>query len=153
LASRENLPTDVKYLDFEKAFDKVSHKRLMLKLKNCGLSGNVYNFIKDFLSNRSQQVIVNGILSIFTNVSSGIPQGSILGSLLFIIFINDFPSCFTNECKIFADDTKIYSVPGDSLQTDLDNALQWADQWQMTFNSKKNALLCILDVTIIRDNI
>ena len=96
----DGLDTDVIYLDFQKAFDKVPHKRLLLKLKKAGIQGPIYDLIKDFLSNRNHRINVNGSFSSKSSVKSGIPQGSILGPLLFIIFINDLPDSIKNHCRL-----------------------------------------------------
>ena len=133
--------TDILYLDFQKAFDKVPHKQLLLKIKALGISGPIFKFIEDFLKDRKQRVAVEREYSEWTEVKSGIPQGSILGPLLFIIFINDLPDQIKNLCKIFADDTKIYGQPSIDLQSDLDTAVEWSDRWQMTFNPTKCTVL------------
>ena len=125
----KGLDTDILYLDFQKAFDKVPHVRLLTKLKAIGVNGPILNFISDFLSQRKQRVGVGDSFSCWVDVKSGIPQGSLLGPLLFIIFINDLPDTFHNNCKLFADDTKIYGNPGKSLQDDLDSAVKWSDKW------------------------
>ena len=101
---------DCIYLDFKKAFDTVPHKRLLKKLQSFGITGNVLKWIKDFLSGRHQRVVVNGTFSKWKPVLSCIPQGSVLGPVLFIIFINDLPEVVKCYCKIFADDTKLYKA-------------------------------------------
>ena len=94
-----------------KAFDKVPHKRLILKLESYGITGSILLWIKDFLANRIQRVCVEGHFSDWASITSGIPQGSVLGPLLFSIFINDLPDCISDCCvKIFADDTKLYKL-------------------------------------------
>ena len=129
--------TDVIYLDFQKAFDKVPHKRLLLKLHTYGIRGSLYTFVSEFLSNREQRMIINSAYSGWEDVLSGIPQGSILGPLLFTIFINDLPTQLANICKMFADDTKIIGTPGLSLQNDINAAAAWSETWQMKFNANK----------------
>ena len=96
---------DVAYLDFSKAFDLVSHKHLLLKLKNYGINGQIGNWIKAFLENRKQRVVIRGHKSDELDVLSGVPQGSVLGPILFLIFINDLPKCTTCPCCLFADDS------------------------------------------------
>ena len=99
---------DVIYLDFEKTFDKVPHKHLMNKLKAYGIQGNVYTWIQNFLSNRKQRVSVHESYSDWTSVLSGVPQGSVLGPTLFIIYVDDLPGNILSSLGLFADDTKIY---------------------------------------------
>ena len=91
-------------LDFSKAFDKVSHKLLLLKLKFYGITGKIINWIESFLSNRKQQVVCEGSTSEAASVTSGVPQGSVLGPLLFLAFINDLPNSIESTCHLFADD-------------------------------------------------
>ena len=125
---------DLIYLDFQKAFDKVPHKRLMNKLKAYGIQGNVYTWIQNFLSNRKQRVSVHGSYSDWTNVLSGVPQGSVLGPTLFIIYVNDLPGNILSSLGLFADDTKIYCpifLPADidMLQQDLNSLVEWCGTW------------------------
>ena len=101
-------PVDAAFLDFRKAFDCVPHKRLLMKIERLGITGNLLKWITDFLSNRQQRVLINGISSEWTEVSSGVPQGSVLGPLLFILYVNDLPSQVSSFCKLFADDAKLY---------------------------------------------
>ena len=138
----EHKAVDVVYLDFRKAFDTVPHKRLLNKLKAYGIEEPITKWIDNFLSNRKQRVVVNDKFSEWADVISGIPQGSVLGPTLFLIFINDLPDSVKNLVKIFADDTKIYSVINDktdtdSLQKDLDNLAEWSNTWKLGFNAKK----------------
>jgi len=104
--------TDVIYFDFKKAFDSVSNFKLLNKLQAYGIVGNRLVWISDFLSNRSQKVKVNDIISTSIEVASGVPQSSVLGPTLFFIFINDVCDIFNNlrvTCKLYADDIKLYS--------------------------------------------
>ena len=103
-----DIPVDTIFLDFRKAFDSVPHKGLLLKLERLGVSGNVLKWISSFLSNRSQRVVINGQSSEWTDISSGVPQGSVLGPLLFILYVNDLLNEVKSYCKLFADDAKLY---------------------------------------------
>ena len=136
---------DVIYLDFRKAFDTVPHKRLINKLKAYGVNGPILDWIESFLTGRTQRVKVKNSYSDYSSVNSGIPQGSILGPLLFIIFINDLPDVVKSACKIFADDTKIYNSHKKykTLQDDLLNLLKWSEIWQLHFNTSKCGALHI----------
>ena len=98
---------DVIYLDLQKAFDSVPHNRLLLKIESYGISGKFLGWIKSFLSNREQCVVLNGCKSGWQKVLSGVPQGSILGPLLFTIYVNDFPQSISSSVFMFADDTKL----------------------------------------------
>ena len=137
-----NQAFDVIYTDFAKAFDSVAHQRLLVKLQNHGIEGDVLNWISSFLCNREQSVRVNQEYSTWTKVLSGIPQGSVLGPLLFVIFINDMPEEVKfNVCKLFADDCKLYGQVTTSgtntIQKDLNNLETWSKKWQLPFNVKK----------------
>ncbi len=132
---------DVVYLDFAKAFDTVPHLRLIEKLKALGINGRILKWISAFLIRR-QRVIVNGSPSKWTDVESGVPQGSVLGPVLFIIFINDMPNQIDNFISLFADDTKLYgrSTTTDkqsSIQNDLSKLQVWSDTWKLHFNESK----------------
>ena len=133
---------DVLLLDFSKAFDKVPHSRLYYKLQHYGIDGPVLLWVKSFLSCRSQYVVLEGKNSISTKVLSGVPQGTVLAPLLFLLYINDLPSCVNNKVKLYADDVLLYSfIESESdcmaLQEDLDKLTEWADMWLMDFNPKK----------------
>ena len=138
----KGIPTDSIYLDFSKAFDTVPHQRLLIKLEGYGISDHVLNWIRDFLTNRSQQISVNGAKSSSAPVTSGVPQGSVLGPVLFIYYINDLPSVTEGILKIFADDTKAYSTvqsdaDSNKLQQCINDLTNWSEKWQLKFNSKK----------------
>ena len=133
---------DVIYLDFAKAFDKVPHGRLLEKLDKHGIGGRVWDWIKEWLRDRSQRVCVNGYCSDWRPVTSGVPQGSVLGPILFLIFINDLEYGLTNPVFKFADDSKLVakvnnSYDRDLLQRDLEQLKQWSDTWQVPFNTSK----------------
>lgn len=140
LDSNEDI--DIIYLDFRKAFDKVPHKRLLKKLWGYGIRGKVYSWVKEFLSDRSQKVVVNGRQSKTAKVTSGIPQGSVLGPILFLVFINDLPDTIIACMKLFADDAKIFGRvntirQAETVQTSLNNAVDWARIWKMNYHLKK----------------
>ena len=133
---------DCIYLDFAKAFDKVPHYRLIEKLKAYGIKGNILNWIKNFLHNRNQVVIVNNTESEIKPVTSGIPQGSVLGPILFIVYINDLPEVVNSYVRIFADDTKIFKTiqceqDHDILQQDVVKLIDWSNKWKLKFNVEK----------------
>ena len=96
------------YLDFQKAFDKVPHQRLILKLKAHGIGNGVINWIEKWLTHRRQRVIVDGEISNWKSVLSGVPQGSVLGPILFLIYINDLEDDISSKVLKFADDTKVF---------------------------------------------
>lgn len=144
----DGVPIDAAYLDFAKAFDCVPHLRLLKKLEAYGIGGHLKNWIGDFLSDRKQRVKVNGSMSSWKDVTSGVPQGSVLGPVLFVIYINDLPEVVDSLCSMYADDTKVYrpvktSEDNKYLQKDLDNLVDWADKWQMRFNADKCKILQI----------
>jgi hypothetical protein len=135
---------DVVYLDFAKAFDKVPHKRLLRKVRAHGITGEVLRWIESWLTNRKQRVVLNGKFSSWAEVLSGVPQGSVLGPLLFVIFINDIDEVVEKVeiIKKFADDTKIGQrmithQDKQVLQEALDALCGWAKKWGMEFNVAK----------------
>ena len=130
---------DIVYLDFQKAFDKVSHRNLILKLDAMGIRDNVLLWIKNWLCNRMQRVTLNGESSDWANVGSGVPQGSVLGPLFFVLYINDIDKNVKNKLAIYADDTKIWSESQshETLQNDLNSISEWARIWEMKFNVSK----------------
>ena len=138
--------THIIYLDFSKAFDSVPHKRLIMKMRQYGIQSDILQWCKSFLTNRQQKVVVNGQHSQWASVMSGVPQGSVLGPLMFVIFINDLPDVVESCVKLFADDVKLFrrtrtTEDKDKLQTDLDNLEDWADKWKMRFNPQKCQVL------------
>lgn len=137
-----NQQTDAIFLDFAKAFDKVSHQLLLFKLSSLNINPNVLNWIAAFLRNRSQSVFVNECVSNPLPVTSGVPQGSVLGPLLFLIYINDLPLHVSCHIRMFADDCVIYRTitnPSEqqALQHDLNSIQAWCDHWLMTLNPTK----------------
>ena len=142
-------------LDISKDFDKVWHKGLLHKLCSYGVSGEVFDIIKPFLSNCSLKVVLDGQHSSIFRITSGVPRGSILGPILFLIFINDLPDNLLSKVAIFANDTSLYSCLNEksnlSDQTELSNNLEhdissvssWGSKWLVTFNSKNTKLLSI----------
>ena len=144
----EDKAVDIVYLDFQKAFDKVPYKRLLAKIKAHGIDGNVYLWLENWLSNRKQRVVLNGKSSQLLNVTSGVPQGSVLGPVLFLIYINDLDNELCCKISKFADDTKIgnksvTSFQRQQIQNDLDKLMEWAERWQMKFNIEKCKILHI----------
>lgn len=140
--------TDVAYLDFSKAFDKVPHQRLLIKLKQHGIRGRIVKWIESWLSGRQQRVVLNGSKSRWLDVISGVPQGSVLGPVLFIIFINDIDNGIDSNVLKFADDLKIFrkvETTNDHklLQDDLDKIVKWSETWQMKFNFGKCKIMHI----------
>ena len=133
---------EVIYLDFQKAFDQVPHRRLLEKLRFYGIEDPILGWIQDFLANRTQYVAVGNKVSSSANVTSGIPQGSVLGPLLFVIFINDLPDDLNTETFVFADDTKIFhkskNIKEDpEIEQDLKSLEDWSKRWLLKFNPSK----------------
>ena len=131
------------FLDISSAFDKVWHKGLLAKLFQIGIEDNAFNLFQSYLSNRKQVVVVDGVKSDILDVNAGVPQGSRLGPLLFIIFINDIITNLESEITIFADDTTLLATGKDpnlttqQLNRDLVKISDWASRWKVLFNAKK----------------
>ena len=134
---------DIAVLDFSKAFDTVPHKRLLSKLEHCGIDGNIHKWVASFLCGRTQSVMVEGVRSREDTVDSGVPQGTVMGPLLFLIHISDLPSVLdpNTAVRLFADDCLVYrSINGINqrgLQRDLDALVLWGKCWGMRFNASK----------------
>ena len=132
------------FLDISKAFDKVWHDGLLFKLKIYSVEGDLLLLLKNYLKNRKQRVVLNGQTSEWRKINSGLPQGSVLGPLLFLIYINDLPDGITSICKIFADDTYLFSKvqeinrSANELNCDLEKVSNWACQWKMQFDPDPN---------------
>ena len=146
LNNREQI--DSILLDFSKAFDKVCHRKLLIKLNHYGITGNIHTWITDFLHNRTQRVLVRGTFSEPIAVKSGVPQGTVLGPLLFLVYINDMPDTIKSKIALFADDTYLYkSIKSEddiaALQNDIDQLVKWEKLWSMEFNPSKCFLLRI----------
>ena len=140
----KGIPTDVLYLDFSKAFDRVPHSRLLEKLDGHNIRGNVKNWIGNWLSGRRQRVVVNGSQSEWKPVISGVPQGSVLGPMCFIVFIDDLDKAAEEATLIekFADDTKVVQTVSSTEETEtmqgcINKLVEWSDTWGMSFNVEK----------------
>ena len=137
------------FFDISKAFDRVWHKGLLTKLKAAGISGDVLNWITDYLSNRRQRVILPGTESDWIDISAGVPQGSILGPLLFLVYINDIVADVDSSIRLFADDTSLFLIvdhpvtTANLLNSDILRITQWAEQWLVSFNPIKTESLLI----------
>ena len=148
---------DVAYLDFRKAFDLVSHRHLLYKMSKFGITGQVLKWVESFLDQRSERVVIRGTSSEPFAVTSGVPQGSVLGPVLFLIFINDLPLEVISPLSLFADDSKVFSrivsdknkrrhgnqTDNNTLQRDLDTIREWARKWKMEFNVDKCKIMHI----------
>ena len=138
LSLTNNLDFESIYLDSAKAFDKVDHKLLMKKLQLYGIHPKLINWIRSFLTNRMQGVVVNGQISFLALIISGVPQGTVLGPILFLIFINDIAHCLSDSIiGCFADDTRVSKAIGceedvSTLQCDLIKGIQWSDNNNMS---------------------
>ena len=143
-----NPPVDTRaiFLDISKAFDKVWHQGILCKLISYGVEGSLFCLIENYLENRNQRIIRHGQCSSWKNIASGVTHGSVLGPLLFLIYINELPNGIVSICKIFADDTSIFSKVFDKnsseniLNNDLSVISEWAFQWKMQFNPDSNKL-------------
>ena len=157
-ALSHGIPVDVIYLDFEKAFDKVPHRRLLQELHRQGIRGQMLGWITQFLKDRKQRVRINDEYSEYTTVLSGVPQGSVLGPTLFLLYVSQISSLIKNFTSLFADDTKIFSYllrlhenlpeaadvhlhTTTSLQEDLNSITEWSEKFQMSFNLSKCHIL------------
>ena len=128
------------FIEISKAFDKVWHEGLLYKLKSVGISGELYNLLEKYLSDRFQRVVLNGQKSSWRPVLASVPQGSILGPLLFLLYINDLADGLKSNAKLFADDTSLFTIVKDKnesaniLNNDLQLISSWAYKWKILFN-------------------
>ena len=139
MADRRSI--DVLYLDFAKAFDTVPHRRLLVKLAAYGVGGKLLRWVREFLARRRQRVVISNTCSEWAQVTSGVPQGSVLGPLLFTIYINDLPDMLQSICKLYADDTKLFATCAETLQLDIEAVTEWCNKWMMSLNASKCHIL------------
>ena len=135
-------------MDFRKALDSVPHQRILKKIRSQGIGGKVLAWIEEWLCKRMQRVVLKGEKSEWEEVKSGVPQGSVLGPLLFIIFINDIDKDIISLLSKFADDCKITrkvntDEDADNVQEDINTLSSWSDKWQLVFHPEKCKLLHI----------
>ena len=142
------------FFDISKAFDRVWHQSLIHKLKRIGIRNKLLNWFIDYLKNRKQRVVLDGQFSEWKEVKAGVPQGSILGPLLFLIFINDIVELINTNIRLFADDTSLYLIVSNpnndaaQLNLDLQTIATWAKQWLVDFNPNKTETMIISRKTI-----
>ncbi len=136
------------FLDLTKAFDKVWHKGILFKIKKCGIKGNIYHWLGSYLTNRQQCVVLNGEKSDFKYISAGVPQGSVLGPLLFLIYINDICDDLKSQTFLFADDTSIFcpvkndiNKAAENINNDLQKINAWSKRWLVSLNPKKTVYM------------
>jgi len=138
----EGHEVDVIFLDYRKAFDTVPHRRLIAKLARLGIPERMQQWVKNFLTGRHMRVMISTSFSDWATVKSGVPQGSVLRPLIFLIFVNELPHWVVNSMRMFADDTKIWAAinsidDSSSLQKDLDKLVEWSEEWLLSFNIEK----------------
>jgi hypothetical protein len=145
-AMANGFSVDALYLDYWKAFDTPPHDLMIHKLSSYGISNMLLNWINSFLSSRTQRVVLGSAVSEWSSVTSGVPQGSVLGPLLFVIYINDIIDTVKNPIKMYADDSKVLSINYNSnspqmLQNDIDSISAWTDLWRLRLNTNKCLIL------------
>ena len=147
---QDNKSIHAAILDFSKAFDKVPHQRFLSKLEYYGIRENLIEWFESFLIGSNQSVICDGSQSKSIMVTSGVPQGTVLGPLLFSFFVNDLPANLQSSVRLFADYALLYGIISDEddcnynrLQADLFELERWQDRWQMKFNPSKCKIICI----------
>ena len=137
------------FCDISKAFDRVWHAGLLLKLKSAGVAGSVLTWFKSYLSDRRQRVVLPGANSNWTFIRAGVPQGSILGPLLFLLYINDIVSEIGSNIRLFVDDTSLFIVVDNpvtaagQLNIDLEKISRWATTWLVSFNPTKTEAMLL----------
>ena len=144
----KKIPVVIAFIDFLKAFDLVAHKRLIFKLSRYGIKGSLLEWIASFLTERTQRVVMGDTISAWESVTSGVPQGSVLGPILFIIFINEISEILISINELYADDTKlIKDIKSDFyvkiLQEDIDKIVEWTRVWLMKLNDNKCKIMYI----------
>ena len=140
----------VVFLDIHKAFDKVWHKGILYKLYLCGIRGHILNWFKDYLAERKQRVVINGQFSKWGTTQAGVPQGSVLRQLLFLLYIDDLTAAVNySNIRLFADDTCLFikvesrDAAADMLESDLSGISSWSDRWLVTFAPEKTKSMII----------
>ena len=148
IAASAGKQTDIILLEFSKAFDKVNHSNLLWKVHQYGIRGYLLSWIQAFLGSRSQWVVIDGKESESIHVTSGVPQGSVLGPILFLVYINELPEevCPPPQVRLFAYDTALYLTmegkdDSKALKNDLDILSTWETRWDMEFNPSKCQVL------------
>jgi hypothetical protein len=140
---------NIAFLDISKAFDRVWHQALIHKLERMGVTGELLKWISDYLENRKQRVVINGVHSEWLAILAGVPQGSILGPLLFLVYVNDIVIDIKSDIYLYADDTVLMRIVNEPeqdthlLNADLEVLNQWANQWAVIFSPAKSEQLII----------
>ena len=131
------------FCDISKVFDRVWHKGLLYKLQTVRITGHFLQWFTDYLNSRKQRVVLPGVFSHWTDLKAGVPQGSILGPLLFLIYIKDIIRNIDSSIRLFADDTSLYIIDENPIQaaTDISQIFTWASNWLVTFNPSKTESL------------
>ena len=149
LALDNQMETSIVFCDISKAFDRVWHRGLLLKLGRCGVEGELYDWFVSYLHNRTQRVCVDGQYSEWGLTSAGVPQGSVLGPILFLIFINDITTGTATNFRIFADDASYFHSSRTSatnhvvMQNDTDSVANWANEWLITMSAPKTVNMIV----------
>ena len=140
------------FLDISKAFDRVWHKGLLVKLGQLGITGSLYKWLKSYLQGRCQRVVVDGVNSEWRQIHAGVPQGSVLGPLFFLIYINDIATDVNSDCFLFADDSLLLEevssphLSARKLNNDLKTISNWSDRWLVTLKASKTKTLTFTSI-------